>query len=90
MSLSWERAMGDERAVLQAVHQLGREEVQEVKAWLSGRWQGKWEQKTLWGALKKRERELSGVKESLNDRYTQRAYLEKRLREDAARRPGGQ
>ena len=81
--------MGDEKVLMQAVHQMGREEVQEVKAWLSSRWQGRWEQKTLWGALRRRERELSPVRVSLNDRYTQRAYLEKRLQEDAMRRSGG-
>lgn len=78
-----------ESVLLGNVHQLTREEVQEVKAWLSERWQGKWEQKTLWGQLRKRERELSVVSKSLNDRYVQREYLRKRLEEDARRRPGG-
>jgi hypothetical protein len=68
---------------------MGRGEVQEVKQWLSKRWQGRWEQKTLWAALKKRERELSAVSVSLNNKFVQQEYLRKRLAEDAMRRSGG-
>jgi hypothetical protein len=78
-----------EKEVLGNVHALTRREVQEMKEWLSSRWQGRWEQKTLWGELKRRERELSVVEKSLNDRYVLRDYLKKRLEEDAMRRPGG-